>query len=909
MPETIRRLTLAQFRLLLPHPAALARALTAVHVHHTWRPARDDFRGRATIEAMRRFHLAQGWIDIAQHLTVDPLGGLWTGRNWNLPPASARGHNGTLDAGPFMIEIVGNFDKGHDRFDGPQRDTAVDVVAWLLETWGLEPGDVKLHRELTGSQKSCPGSGFDRTTFEAKLAAARRTLRREAAAKAEGQPISPFAREVLAGASLTMPTADLPGENEIAGATVPEHEIAAAAVEGETRVQVAAAQRRYSRDFDRLLQRPAARGEDWADLKPYVVNLSRGELSESGGAFTTSPIDLDAIVDAIADRASADPSMPIVLHAHGGLVEEGDALAYARRMYPWWVSKGVYPVFFVWETALLDVLRQRILGARDLWDWTSDAAIELAAKGPGTLVWADMKGSARRASAPDLGEGYPGGAHLFASKLAGFLQTDAAAGLSVHAVGHSAGAIFHAHLLPALLALGVPEIATLSLLAPAIRTEQFKNTLLPLIESRRIQAHACFTMEEEAEEQDNCWAVYRKSLLYLVSHSFEGLRRRPILGLHRSIRKDAALCGLYGLGADGHPDPEATPLAELQFSYARDKAENPLTRALAHGAFDNDPKTMSTVLRRVVGADDATGLGEADFPYPPLERTIVEAAAVAGTAPVVAGRRIALCIGIDKYRDRPLDGCVNDANAWGAVLTELGYDVRYLRDAEATNRRLRKALEDLIRAGTPGDSLVFQYSGHGTQLADDDGDEADSFDEAFVPVDYHKGELLLLRDDVIATALAELARGVTLTLFMDCCHCGTISRFAPAARAAESNSDRVRYMPPDLLGAARDYRRASLGARSLPTAAPGVIHLAACRDDEFAWESGGQGDFTAAATPRLAEAVRRGDTNERFIRQVSRIVAAKKRQHPLMLPPAAGMSARPLLAPIVSDPARTGTFV
>ncbi|HUE90232.1 MAG TPA: hypothetical protein VMO26_29470, partial [Vicinamibacterales bacterium] len=53
--------------------------------------------------AMRKFHMEQnGWSDLAQHLTIDPQGGLWTGRNWNLAPASATGHNGTAGEGPIL---------------------------------------------------------------------------------------------------------------------------------------------------------------------------------------------------------------------------------------------------------------------------------------------------------------------------------------------------------------------------------------------------------------------------------------------------------------------------------------------------------------------------------------------------------------------------------------------------------------------------------------------------------------------------------------------------------------------------------------------------------------------------------------------------------------------------------------
>ena len=57
---------------------------------------------------MRKFHMEQnGWSDLAQHLTIDPQGGLWTGRNWNLAPASATGHNGTAGEGPICFTIYG----------------------------------------------------------------------------------------------------------------------------------------------------------------------------------------------------------------------------------------------------------------------------------------------------------------------------------------------------------------------------------------------------------------------------------------------------------------------------------------------------------------------------------------------------------------------------------------------------------------------------------------------------------------------------------------------------------------------------------------------------------------------------------------------------------------------------------
>ena len=147
------------------------RRITQVHMHHTWSPARKDWNGVKTLLAMRDFHVnTNGWDDIAQHLTIAPDGTLWTGRDWNRAPASSAGFNGTRVEGPFMFETVGNFDLGHDPFDGAQRSAVLGVIVRLQLRFGLVPETLKFHRDL-GSPKTCPGSGI---TYSDVLAAVRR---------------------------------------------------------------------------------------------------------------------------------------------------------------------------------------------------------------------------------------------------------------------------------------------------------------------------------------------------------------------------------------------------------------------------------------------------------------------------------------------------------------------------------------------------------------------------------------------------------------------------------------------------------------------------------------------------------------------------------------------------------------
>jgi N-acetylmuramoyl-L-alanine amidase-like protein len=163
MPKPFIALTLKQFADLL-HQFPWRRQITEVHVHHTFKPNHADFAARPPIQAiegMFRFHTEERkFSDIAQHITIDPRGIIWTGRNWNQPPASATGFNGNANRGPFMFETIGNFDTGNDPFAGKQRKIVIEVVARVQRRFGLGPEAFRFHREM--SPKSCPGTSLDK---------------------------------------------------------------------------------------------------------------------------------------------------------------------------------------------------------------------------------------------------------------------------------------------------------------------------------------------------------------------------------------------------------------------------------------------------------------------------------------------------------------------------------------------------------------------------------------------------------------------------------------------------------------------------------------------------------------------------------------------------------------------------
>jgi hypothetical protein len=69
-------------------------------------------------------------------------------------------------------------------------------------------------------------------------------------------------------------------------------------------------------------------------------------------------------------------------------------------------------------------------------------------------------------------------------------------------------------------------------------------------------------------------------------------------------------------------------------------------------------------------------------------------------------------------------------------------------DGRATRANVASALTALIGEARPGDSLVFTFSGHGSWLPDESGDEPDGRDEMLCPHDVSRGQYLM--DDALA---------------------------------------------------------------------------------------------------------------------------------------------------------------
>lgn len=136
-------------------------------------------------------------------------------------------------------------------------------------------------------------------------------------------------------------------------------------------------------------------------------------------------------------------------------------------------------------------------------------------------------------------------------------------------------------------------------------------------------------------------------------------------------------------------------------------------------------------------------------------------------------------------------GSDNDVILMRSALISQGFDssnIAILSNEQATFEGIQSAIRhSLLNKVRAGDIAVFHFSGHGQQIADDDGDELDGYDEAIVPYDspqryqagVYEGERLL-RDETLGDLLMQVRRklgkkGQLITL-LDACHSGTGTR-------------------------------------------------------------------------------------------------------------------------------------
>jgi len=851
-----------------------SRRITEVHLHHTWRPTKKNYNEHDTILGMWRYHTqTRGWSDIGQHVTVAPDGMIWLCRNFNWSPASAKGFNGNSSAGPFMIEIIGDFDHGREELVGDQKRSVLAVIKCIQKNDNLRASNLRFHREM--STKTCPGQTLDKAQLITEIE--QFSFSNEEARTDRSAPYPPSASRVGELIETMKPDTPQTDSDDMSDA---EH-----SAEYEPMSDFSGAERGVDPINDAMLDR----------LADHAILLNNGRFSQSNKLDTTKG-DVDRIFNVLIPREievakHENRKAKILFYAHGGLVKEVRALKIAAKQVDYWQSNNIYPVFFIWKTGLAETLKNLVQNANNktaagsrglIGDITDEAVEELSRVIGGDTIWAGMKDNARIAN-----EGSGGGEYI-AGKIAE-LAAQHPDDMEIHTVGHSAGSIFNAHFMKSIINKG-GSVKSAHFLAPAISRKDFNKHVAPFL-GNSIGHLTLFTMIKRLEKADTVAGIYRKSLLYLIYGALEDKRNTDVLGLELSLRGNRKLTKLFGLGK------KLSKKAEVVWSPSNDIASGSASQSKSHGGFDDDPATMQSVARRILnnrggeplppfpengnrgpGGSDGPGgdywRDQFDFPSN-LEYLQQQSTSDLSSSPTLdsqtnsdtpssipSGNRKALCIGINAYKESPLNGCVNDAKLWQKTLEGLGYQTRLMKDDEATGANILSAIDDLITSSSRGDNLVIQFAGHGTQFRDLSGDEqygdTPGFDECLCAVDSDFKEDGLVIDDDLRRSIDQLPDQVQLTCFFDCCHSGTATRAAQLRNRASGSANRTarRLIATPEMEALYQKKIARMrGARSTVSGIQKEVLFSACRSSELAYEKNGQGDFTRIATQVLSNRV------------------------------------------------------
>ncbi len=358
-------------------------------------------------------------------------------------------------------------------------------------------------------------------------------------------------------------------------------------------------------------------------LIPHVLNTGNNGALSADGAFTSSEGQIKKILEN-ADTIQSDwikegktKTRDIVIYSHGGLISEKKGLKTALRLLPLWLNNHIYPISIVWQSGAAESLsymkedrksagtqagsgfvsfsltKQKII--------LSTKLVEAAAKKSIRPIWEEMKRNALAISgmvdnSGNRTDGNTGGI-LLVKHLREY-NKNFPGSLRIHLVGHSAGSIVLAGLLEKLSEQGL-GVETMTLMAPAIRMDDFNTLVLPKLSQGKVKHLTIFDLNDELERKDLAavkGVAYKGSLLYLVSRSLEGKADEgsevPLLGMSKFLLKnlqdrsqEITLCG-----SDCRAEVIITDADQVE---SRSHAKH-------HGDFDDDQTTLQTIVKGII---------------------------------------------------------------------------------------------------------------------------------------------------------------------------------------------------------------------------------------------------------------------------------------------------------------------
>ena len=242
---------------------------------------------------------------------------------------------------------------------------------------------------------------------------------------------------------------------------------------------------------------------------------------------------------------------------------------------------------------------------------------------------------------------------------------------------------------------------------------------------------------------------------------------------------------------------------------------------------------------------------------------------------LVFAEQRALLVGVGKYSapKHNLPGIDLDIDRMRDTLNVMGFEdsqIHSLLDEQSTAANVISEISGWLTEGVqPSDRVVFYFSGHGSNVPDFDGDEADGVDEVLVTHDVRRvmvnGRASLdgvVQDDVLNDLLSKIPSRNILTI-VDSCHSGTSTRsfslddksltsdpvyaktFTYEGMPEANNSTRTRGVAIVAADSANDYN---------------FVSISAADDDEKAIGTSAGGMFTIGFSTAIMDAAKAGET-------------------------------------------------
>jgi len=335
-----------------------------------------------------------------------------------------------------------------------------------------------------------------------------------------------------------------------------------------------------------LVSSPPNRG----DIVGHFINIDDGRYITGGRYGSPTAGEMGETVRRLSKRDSNSGKGydHLVIYAHGGLNTLDDE---ARRIATWkrhdiFGRNRIYNFHLMWGSGLVD----EAFGP--LSDMQSARAAGLIGdiifetgpgKALGSRAWRNMKQDAVAAFSEITG--YNGGFVGPAPLLGGLDKAEHRP--IVHLVGHSAGSIILGQFLGALGRFNLKKftLGSIHLMAPACTSGFFDEFYGNYLNGNGAVALKdkiyLYNLNKKLELSDTV-AIngigYGRSLLHLVSRSYEEMPNMPLTGME--------------LFAENLPKSK-----KLSVNYSNNAA----TKSTSHGGFDNDPATLTTIMSHIIG--------------------------------------------------------------------------------------------------------------------------------------------------------------------------------------------------------------------------------------------------------------------------------------------------------------------